>query len=153
MKILKRITLVLLLLGAVGAAAGAADTVSTMTVRNAGGSWGGAYSFVFGNASDGTGEAAVSKVTLSGLQGAPTRVKIVKLKWHVVGMSVAILFDHTTDDRVLILNGDGEISEKDGDAPIADPASVGGTGNVLFTTIGHSAGDGYTISMEIKPAG
>jgi hypothetical protein len=122
-----------------------ADAVLVKKLRDANGE----YAFLFGNASDGTGESAVQKVDISALDGAPTRVVITKLKWSCDGMQVKILFDHTTDDLVAILSGRGEL-DGDSDAPIKDPASAGDTGDILFTTAGHTAGDGYTVYMECE---
>lgn len=106
-------------------------------------------SFLFGNASDGTGESAVQKIDISALAMAATKVKITKMKWSCDGMQVKVLFDHNTDDTVAILSGRGEIDEEC-EAPIVDPASAGGTGDILFTTAGHTAGDGYSVYMEIQ---
>ena len=147
---MKRFLWASLCLLALASYASAADTVVSKKIQDNGGSWGGSYAFLFGNASDGTGEAAVVKVSTSTLSGTPTEMKITKMVWSVQGMAVSVLFDATTDDRVAILTGDGVWdAEKDG-GPIKDPASSGHTGNVLFTTHGHSAGDGYTIYMELK---
>jgi hypothetical protein len=104
--------------------------------------------FLFGNASDGTGESAVQKVDISALVMAATKVTITKLIFSCEGLQVKILFDHSTDDLVAILAGHGEIDDVD-DCAIQDPGSSGDTGDILFTTAGHSAGDGYTIYMEI----
>lgn len=103
----------------------------------------------FTNVSDGTGESAVAKVDISGLTGAPTAVKILRVWYSVYGMSVSILFDHTTDDKVLVFQGDGCFDMRDF-AGIADPASTGGTGDILFTTAGHTSGDTYTIILEVE---
>ncbi len=109
--------------------------------------------YVLSNRSDGTGEAAVTKIDISSLQLVPTKVKITKVKWAVVGMNVDILFDHDTDDRVLILNGNGELTEADLHGGIKDPASTGGPGDILLTTTGHTSGDGYTIQIEVMADG
>lgn len=102
----------------------------------------------FTNTSDGTGESAVQKVDISGLQGVPTAVKINKVWYNTSGMAVKVLFDHTTDDTVLVLQGDGcmDFTSFGG---LKDPASAGGTGDILFTTVGHTANDTYSIVMEI----
>jgi uncharacterized cupin superfamily protein len=105
--------------------------------------------FLFGNASDGSGESAIKKVDISALAMAATKVTITKLIWSCDGMQVKILFDHSTDDTVAILSGHGEICEDD-EAPIQDPGSSGDTGDILFTTSGASSGDGYTIYMEVR---
>jgi|WetSurMetagenome_2_1015567.scaffolds.fasta_scaffold201029_1 hypothetical protein len=101
--------------------------------------------FVFLNASDGTAESAVQKVDISTLPGAPAKVRISKMSWAVSGMTVKVYFDHTTDDLVAVLSGDGEL-----DLPLEDPASTGGTGDILFTTIGAVANSSYQIVMEIE---
>ena len=100
------------------------------------------------NISDGTGEAAVSKLTIAALQGAPTKVRINKVWWITSGMDVRILFDHTTDDHVMTLSGYGE-ADFSRFGGIKDPSSAGGTGNILFTTVGHTAGDSYTVVIEV----
>jgi len=120
-----------------------ADAVTSQTLAN------GAKRTIraFTNVSDGTGESAVQKVNISGLIGAPTAVKILQIWWTTVGMSVKVLFDHTTDDVVAVLDGTGHMDLREFGIP--DPASAGGTGDILFTTTGHTAGDTYFIVMEI----
>ena len=132
------------------ASAQAADSVTTKTLRNTGGTFGSNYAFIFSNASDGTGESAVVKVSTAALQGTPTKLKITKLKWSTQGMGVTLLFDANTDDKAISLFGDGEYDADKQGGPLVDPQSTGHTGNILFTTVGHSAGDGYTIYLEAK---
>jgi hypothetical protein len=134
---------------AVGSAQ-AADTVTSKILRNAGGSWGSSYAFLFTGTSDGTGETAVVKVSTAALQNTPTKLKITKIKWNVQGEGIAVLFDATTDDRVMVLAGDGEYDAEKQGGPLIDPQSSGHTGNILFTTIGASLGDSYTVYLEAK---
>jgi hypothetical protein len=122
-----------------------ADAVLAKTLRNTATE----AAFLFGNASDGTGESAVQKVDISALVMAASKVTITKLVWSCDGMQVKILFDHTTDDLVAILAGRGRLSDER-ECPIQDPGSAGDTGDILFTTSGHSTGDGYTVYMEIR---
>jgi|SRR6267142_1157559 len=122
-----------------------ADAVIAKTLRNTPD----IAAFLFGNASDGTGESSVQKVDISALVMAATKVTITKLRWACEGLQVKILFDHTTDDLAAILAGHGSLNDVD-DCPIQDPGSAGDTGDILFTTAGQSAGDGYTIYMEIR---
>lgn len=100
------------------------------------------------NASDGSGEAAVQKIDISAIAMNALRVRIKKLKWSCDGMEAEILFDHNTDDTAIICAGNGQMDEVS-EAPIFDPASAGGTGDILITTKGATAGDGYTIYIEI----
>ena len=101
------------------------------------------------NVSDGTGESAARKINLSGLTGAPTAVRIVNVWWATSGMDVRVYFDHTTDDLALTLTGYGnfDFSRFGG---LKDPASAGGTGDILFTTVGHSSGDSYFAVFEVS---
>lgn len=150
MRLFTRVLLGALLVGATAGVSRAADTVVSKTIRNSGGSWGGSYQFLFGNASDGTGEAAVVKVSTASLSGTPTKLKITRMRWSCDGMQVSVLFQASSSDRVAILSGNGEFNEEK-DGPIIDPQSSGHTGNILFTTHGASVGDGYTIYLEAKP--
>lgn len=102
----------------------------------------------FTNLSDGTGESAVTKVDISGLPGAPTAVKINRVWYNTSGMSVTVAFDHTANDTVLVLQGDGHM-DFTAFGGMKDPASAGDTGDILFTTTGHTAGDSYSIVLEI----
>lgn len=97
-----------------------------------------------------TGEATpVQKIDISGLQGAPTTVRIMKIDYSVSnGMSVGILFDHTTDDLVLNLTGSGNMDFRNTNG-LPDPASTGGTGDIMFSTVGHAAGDTYSIAVTL----
>lgn len=126
----------------------AADSISSTTVRNVGGSFGGGYDFIFGNTSDGTGENAASKLNAATLNGSPTRLKITEIQWACTGMNVGVLFDATTDSTATILSGQGWLK----DLSLIDPWASGHTGNILFTTVGASAGDGYTIRIKAAPA-
>jgi len=122
-----------------------ADAVSTTTVF----SGSKRKVLAFTNVSDGTGESAVLKIDISALTGAPTAVRIQKLWYSVSGMALRILFDHNTDDTILVLGGNGFLDfTAMGNLP--DPASAGGTGDILFTTIAQVANDSYSVIMEIE---
>jgi hypothetical protein len=103
----------------------------------------------FTNLSDATGEAAVAKVTASGLSGAPSTVRISRVWYDIVGMSVTILWDATTDVTALVLQGSGFFDFKPFGG-LDNNAGAGVTGNILFTTTGHTAGDSYTILLEME---
>lgn len=105
--------------------------------------------YKFTNVSDGTGESAVLKVDVSGLSGAPASVKIDKIQYEVVGMSVQLLWDATTDDLIGVFQSAGYMDFTCfGGLP--NPKSTGWTGDILLTTSGHTAGDTYTIVMEMS---
>lgn len=107
----------------------------------------------FTNLSDGTGESAVKKVDVSALtadsQGrACNRVKITRVLYNVNGMVVTMLWDATTDVRIMDLSGFG-CFDMDCFGGLWNNAGTGVNGDVLFTTTGHSSGDNYTIILEM----
>ena len=111
------------------------------------------YTVRLTNASDGTGESAVKKVDkgdltdIAGLE--PLALDLIGIEWDVGGMNVTLLWDHTTDDEMIVLIGQGEWDQRR-DGAIRDPRTAGDTGDILLTTSGHSAGDGYTILLRLK---
>jgi hypothetical protein len=107
--------------------------------------------YIFSCASDGTGESAAAKIDISAIVMAATRVRIKKLAWAISGqMTAELLFDHNTDDSAGILAGSGHMDENNM-APILDPASAGGAGDILLTSKVTTAtvGQGYWIYIEI----
>jgi hypothetical protein len=94
-------------------------------------------------------ESDVKKVDISTLIGTPTAVIIDQVWFTVSGMAVLIEFDHTTDDEALALQGTG-YQDYRGAGGITDPGSTGGTGDILFTTVGQAANDSYTIILDIR---
>ena len=107
------------------------------------------YIAVFTNTSDGTGEAAVKKVDVSALTPAATRVRIRRIAFACIGMAVKILWDATTDTIAWICNenqqGDFDFSKFGG---LFNPEETGVTGDIMFTTVGHTAADSYVILLE-----
>lgn len=107
----------------------------------------------FINVSDGTGESAVLKVDVSALAanqtGQPcTGVTIRRIHASVNGMSVNILWDADTDVSAFVV-GQGIYSFDLSTSPLWNNAGTGKTGDVLFTTIGASSGDTYSIILEM----
>ena len=112
--------------------------------------------FRFTNVSDGTGESAVTKIDVSGLTTNPvtgmscSSVSIEKISFSNIGMGVKIYFDASTDVLVIQLPADWadefDFSDFSG---IPDNAGSGATGDIQFTTVGHSSGDSYTIIMTV----
>tara|TARA_R100001509_G_scaffold25914_1_gene13560 strand:- start:583 stop:990 length:408 start_codon:yes stop_codon:yes gene_type:complete len=109
----------------------------------------------FTNVSDGTGESAVAKVDVSALQAnsagtSCSEVRVMRVSHAVVGMSVQMFLDAT--DNVLLAelaeSSNGHMDFKDfGGLP--NNAGSGKTGDILFTTKGHSSGDTYSITLEM----
>ena len=106
------------------------------------------------NHSDGTGESAVVKIdksTLTGPDGTePGRIVIEEVTYSVNGFEgVKLLWDHNTDDEALMLSGSGYYDFRPS-AGLIDPASTGGTGDLLLTTVSTgagAAGDSYDIYL------
>tara|TARA_R110000803_G_C11974451_1_gene320014 strand:- start:292 stop:696 length:405 start_codon:yes stop_codon:yes gene_type:complete len=106
------------------------------------------------NTSDGTGESAVVKVdvsTLSSLQNgtACTGVRLEKVSFSTVGMSVKLLWDATTDVIAVELPADYsdtlDYSDVSGLPNVA--AASGKTGDIVLTTIGHTSADTYSVVL------
>jgi len=110
--------------------------------------------FKFTNISDGTGETGVVKVDVSALtpyQGkACTGVAIQTIDALTVGMGVNLLWDATTDVIILTL-GESDFFTFDFSrfGGLTNNAGAGKTGDILFTTVGATAGDKYTVVMEV----
>jgi len=128
-----------------------ADTVTTQIIedgeRNA--------VIKFTNVSDGTGESAVAKVDVSALAAnssgvSCSEVRVMRISHAIVGMSVQIFFDATSNVLLMELaessNGHLDFRNIGG---IPNNAGSGKTGDILFTTKGHSSGDTYSIVLEL----
>lgn len=107
----------------------------------------------FTNVSDGTGETGVLKVDVSALAASAAGkacdgVTLEKIHASINGMSVSILWDATADVPAFIA-APGMYTFKFRDLQLPNDAGAGVTGDVLFTTIGASAGDTYTIVLEM----
>jgi hypothetical protein len=65
-------------------------------------------------------------------------------------MGVKILFDADTDVLAIQLPADwSDEFDFSNFSGIPDNAGTGSTGDVKFTTVGHSSGDVYTIVMTV----
>lgn len=109
----------------------------------------------FTDLSDGTGENKVVKVNVSSLApsaagGACDGVTITKIHASTHGMEVQIYWDATTDVVCWIIPQNSQYTwdfEKVGG--LTNNAGSGKTGNVLFSTVDASAGDMYSIVLEM----
>jgi len=110
----------------------------------------------FTNISDGSGESAVVKVDVSSLAtnsrgDACTGVVIEKIWWQCIGMKVQILFDASTNVFCIEL-GENQSGNQDytNFGGLSNNSGSGKTGDVLFTTVGHTSADTYTIIMSMR---
>lgn len=96
-------------------------------------------------------EAAVKKIDVSELAGAPSKVKIQRIWYSTDGISVKVYFDATANVLAQIIpNSDSGYLDFRSFGGIQNNAGTGVTGDILFTTIGGGAGDSYTITMEVS---
>ncbi len=110
----------------------------------------------FTNISDSTGESAVTKVDVSALSSnsrgqACTRATIEKIWWQCNGMKVQVLFDATTDVFCIEL-GENQSGHHDYTSfgGLTNNGGSGVTGDILFTTVGASSADTYTVIMQVR---
>tara|TARA_R100001510_G_scaffold52346_1_gene52976 strand:- start:966 stop:1370 length:405 start_codon:yes stop_codon:yes gene_type:complete len=108
------------------------------------------------NISDGTGESAVTKVDVSALAANSdgttcTGVSIERIWWQCIGMKVQILWDATTDLLCIELgenqSGNHDYSSFGG---LTNNSGSGKTGDIKFTTVGHTSADTYTIILYMR---
>lgn len=127
-----------------------ADTVGSQTILDGERLFIGKYT----NISDGTGETAVLKVDVSGLSAnsfglACNGVKINRIWGQTMGMGVDILWDATTD---LLCSTVPEnqffLMDYSDFGGLVNNAGAGKTGDVMFSTVGATSGDRYTIILE-----
>ena len=110
----------------------------------------------FTNVSDGSGESAVKKVDVSALASsldgvACSEVVIERIWWQCNGMKVIILFDATSNALCIEL-GENQSGHHDYNSfgGLTNNAGSGKTGDILFTTVGHSSADTYTIMLYMR---
>jgi hypothetical protein len=110
----------------------------------------------FTNVSDGTGESAVKKVDVSALTPnsageSCTSVSVARIYWATRGMGVNIEFDATSNVLLTGLPSDSTGDEYyDLFSAIPNNAGSGVTGDIDFTTVGHSSGDTYSIILVLN---
>ena len=112
------------------------------------------YIAKFTDISDGTGESAVLKIDVSTLNPnaynlACNGVKLNKIWAQTDGMGLNILWDATTD--VIVETVPQNImytADYSSFGGIPNNSGTGKTGDVLFTTVGASSGDRYTVILE-----
>tara|TARA_R100000655_G_scaffold89459_3_gene129920 strand:- start:81 stop:479 length:399 start_codon:yes stop_codon:yes gene_type:complete len=127
-----------------------ADAVTSQTIQD------GSRTAVlkFTNISDGSGESAVTKVDVSGLKPSATgiacsKVTINKIWYAIDGMQVQMHFNASTNAFILELAGTTDLMDFSSFSGIPNNAGSGVNGDVLFTTVGHSDGDTYSIILEL----
>ena len=109
----------------------------------------------FTNISDGTGETAVTKVNVSNLARsgsglACTGVIVNKITSVCHGLEVRMYWDATTDVPFFLstinTNYENDFTDIGG---ITNNSGAGKNGNIVFSTADASAGDTYTVVLEM----
>lgn len=109
----------------------------------------------FTNISDGTGETAVTKVTVSSLAPSNsgrtcTGVTVTRISSVCHGMEVRMFWDATTDVPFFMTtintNYMNDFTDIGG---ITNNSGAGKNGNIVFSTADQSAGDTYTVVLEM----
>tara|TARA_R100001594_G_scaffold114037_2_gene148892 strand:+ start:324 stop:728 length:405 start_codon:yes stop_codon:yes gene_type:complete len=110
----------------------------------------------FTNISDGSGESAVAKVDVSALSALPdgtacSGVTIEEIWWQCIGMKVSLFWDATSNVIIMQLgenqSGHHDYREFGG---LTNNSGSGKTGDILFTTVGHSSADTYSILLSMR---
>lgn len=109
----------------------------------------------FTNISDGTGETAVTKVDVSALnsyQGNPcVAVQIDRIYAMTSGMDVRMLWDATADQIIVTIPSNvAQTFNFEDWGGIDNNAGAGSNGDILFTTVGASSGDSYSIILYLR---
>lgn len=111
----------------------------------------------FTNQSDGTAETALKKVDVSTFNasglglGNCSGVIIEKIVADISGMTVKMLWDATADTLCFTVSESGTWDFRhDGVKGIENDAGAGKTGDLMFTTIGHTSGDYYSIVLYMR---
>lgn len=109
------------------------------------------------NISDGTGESSVVKVDRSALANGSVikKLNLQEIRWNIQGFtSVRLYWDHTADNTIMVLSGNGYEYFKHA---LVDPNTsadvvTAAIGDVLLTTAGAIAGATYDITMTFVTA-
>lgn len=106
---------------------------------------------------DGTGSIDAILVDRSALANGPAnaeagRLVIERIEYDIGGMSVGLEFEHTTDDHIasLSLSGVLDFTQNGRYQGYVDPNSAGGTGDIVATTTGQTAGDKATFVFYLR---
>ena len=109
----------------------------------------------FTDLSDGTGETKVAKVVPGNLaksasNKACTAVTITKIYAMTHGLQIAMYWDATTDVLITVVpQNTNYVSDYESFGGLWDNSGTGKTGQVLFSTLDATAGDTYTIILEM----
>lgn len=104
--------------------------------------------------SDGTGEAAAIVADKSALAINGTAVGHMAIE-RVRGVNsgfttITLAWDHDTDDKALVIPAGAIDMDFRDVGGLHDPQSAGGTGDLVITSAGATAGDIYHLIIELR---
>jgi len=102
--------------------------------------------FLLTNDAVGGGETGVTKVDISTLPDAPTRVKVHTICYDVRDCSVLLYYDRSSAIRIAVLSANGELSIEEG----FEDTGTGGTGDIKLTTLGIGTNPTYSVLLGFK---
>lgn len=107
------------------------------------------------NYSDGTGEDDEIKLKRTDMLTSdgqvPSKLVVEKIDYHIAGMTVEISYNNDNEEVVAMLyTGDGTIDfrPQGGFTPEDDDDNLGG--DIVFTTLNHTANDSYNIILTVR---
>ena len=114
------------------------------------------YSILCTNYSDGTGEDLVIKASRQNLWttegGVPLKLVVEKIIYDISGMTVRVSYNNENDEEVAVLFGsEGTIDYTPQGGFTPEDQGDNDGGDVCFTTLNHTAGDSYTITLVVRP--
>lgn len=101
----------------------------------------------------GTDVILVDKSTFTGPSGAePAKLLIERIEWSLDGLNATLEFDHAADSLIAKIGGQGFMNfSQDGKYQgFLDPLSADGTGDIVVTSQGDTAGDVGTITFYLR---
>lgn len=106
-----------------------------------------------GTPAEATDAVLVDRSDFLGPDGTePGRLVIERIEYSCEPFQVTLEFEHTTDDLIAVLLGNGVLDFAQGDEyqGFIDPASAGGTGDVVGTTLGIGANEGASFVFYLR---
>lgn len=105
--------------------------------------------------SDGTGETDIRKIDISELRNSKgevaNRTKLIHADYNVSGLNVLLEWDRAPHKEMArLLGASGAVSGNIKEPRYDDSDGTDGTGDILLTTTGATAGDGYDITLELE---
>jgi len=100
--------------------------------------------------SDGSTTTQNTLVDISTFQGTPTKVTILEAVATVRNMDyLYVKWDHDTDDEAIVFPEGTTVFTAEREGGMTDPASTGGTGDILGFVVGPAANGSAVIDFKL----